>query len=338
MNMIDITDVASYDFSKPETLVLDLANAKPKDLLTMKEAFEVINKSAVVGSLGMSSGWHKITPAMALELLKRNRPGANRKVDPATVYFYGRQMADGDWKATGQPVLFDRDGKLNDAQHRLWASVVSGSTFETYVITDIPVIENGFAYIDNNRPRNAAAALQTSGLNGVSSTIAKVVKLAEEIRCGVYDPSVGVERLQRLSPAETLRIAKSYPNAQDAAHSAHTDWSGAVALVNKKRRDVIAYLGMRIIDLYGPERADEFMEEIAFDDETRASDNPITALRKAVAKDETAPVWRRHHYLAALTKAFNAWVSGEPLKGRWMLMVDETFPTVEAPVSEQEAA
>ena len=32
----------------------------------------------------------------------------------------------------GQPVLFDRDGKLNDAQHRLWASVVSGSTFETY--------------------------------------------------------------------------------------------------------------------------------------------------------------------------------------------------------------
>ena len=68
--------------------------------------------------------------------------------------------------------------------------------------------------------------------------------------------------------------------------------SGAVALVNKKRRDVIAYLGMRIIDLYGPERADEFMEEISFDDETRANDNPIAALRKAVAKDEAAPVWR----------------------------------------------
>ena len=31
-----------------------------KDLLTtMKEAFEAINKSVVVGSLGVSSGWHK---------------------------------------------------------------------------------------------------------------------------------------------------------------------------------------------------------------------------------------------------------------------------------------
>ena len=331
--------VASYDFSKPETLILDLANAKPKDLLAMKESYEEAIKGAVLGSLGMSTGWHKIGPALALELLKRNRPGANRKIDPATVFFYARQMADGEWMPTGQPILFDRDGKLNDAQHRLWGIVVSGATIETFVVTDIPVIPNGFAYIDNNRPRNAAAALQTSGLNGVSATIAKVVKIAEEVRLGVYDPSIGIERLPRQSPAEILRIAASYPNAQDAAHSAHTDWSGAVALVNKKRRDVIAYLGMRITDVYGPEVADEYMEEIAYDDETRSHDNPIAALRKAIAKDEAAPVWRRHHYLAALIKAFNAWRSGEPLKGRWMLMVDETFPTVDAPpAANQEAA
>ena len=331
--------VASYDFSKPETLVLDLANAKPKDLLTMKESYEETIKGAVLGSLGMSTGWHEINPKLALELLKRNIKGANRKIDPATVFFYGRQMRDGEWMATGQPILFDLNGILMDAQHRLWAIIVSGATIKTFVVTDVEPVMNLFAYIDNSRPRNAAAALQTAGLNGVSATIAKVVKIAEEVRLGVYDPSVGIDRLPRQSPAEILRIAEVYPNAQSAAHSAHTDWSGVVALVNKKRRDVVAYLGMRITDIYGPETADEFMEEISFDDETRPNDHPITALRKAIAKDEATPVWRRHHYLAALTKAFNAWRSGEPLKGRWMLMVDETFPTVDAPpAANQEAA
>ena len=331
--------VASYDFSKPETLTLDLANAKPKDLFAMKDSFEEAVKGAVLGSLGLSTGWHEISPKLALELLKRNLKGANRKIDPGTVFFYGRQMANGEWMATGQPILFDREGKLVDAQHRLWAIVVSGATIKTFVVTDVEPVEHLFAYIDSNRPRNAAAALQTSGLNGVSSLIAKVVKLAEEIRLGVYDPSVGIERLPRQSPAEILRIAENYPNAQAAAHSAATDWSGAVALVNKKRADVLAFTGMRIADLHGFDVANDFMEEISFDDEGRANDNPIAALRKAVAKDELAPVWRKHHYLAALTKAFNAWRSGEPLKGRWMLMVDETFPTVDAPpAANQEAA
>ena len=38
---------APYDFSKPETLVFDLENPKPKDLLTMKEAFEDSLKGGV---------------------------------------------------------------------------------------------------------------------------------------------------------------------------------------------------------------------------------------------------------------------------------------------------
>lgn len=329
---------APYDFSKPETLVFDLENPKPKDLLTMKEAFEESLKGGVsIGTLPVATGWNDIDPAKALDLLRRNRPGANRKVDPATVFYYGKQMQDGEWKATGQPILFDRDGTLVDAQHRLWAVVVSGVTIKTYVVTEIEPIPHLFAYIDNSKTRTAAAALQTSGLNGVSPTIVKVVKIAEEVRLGVYDPT-GIDRLSRMTPAEMLNIAGNYPNALLASRAAYTDWAGAVNLVGKNKKDVVAYLGMRIADLHEFEMADDFYDALLDRDAELPTDNALVVLRKALKKENEKPTWKRHHLLAALTKAFNAWRKNEPLKGRWMLQVDEAFPDVDAPEEQREAA
>lgn len=338
MEAINLVTQPSFDFSKPETLIFDLTNPKPKDLLSLKEAFEnSIKGDREFGALPVITGWNEVTPSIALELLKRNRPGVNRKVDPATIFYYAKQMTEDEWKATGQPVLIDRDGHLVDSQHRLWAVVISGATIKTFVVTEIEPIPNLFAYIDNSRPRTAASALQTSGLNGVSATIAKVVKLAEEVRLGVYDPA-GLDRLQRLSPAQMLKITHGYPNAQLASRAAQTDWAGVLNHVGKNRKDIVAYLGMRIIDLHGTDAADDFFDGLVDESEELASDHPFAALRKAIAKDNANPTWKRHHLLAAMTKAFNAWRKGEPLKGRWMLQVDEAFPEVEAPVEEQEAA
>jgi hypothetical protein len=330
VTMTNVPSRQAFDLNNPSTLALDLGHPKAKDVLALVEAFEeTMRAHPVAGALPVVTGWNDVTPAIAIQLLLRNLPGANRKVDPATVFYYASQMVAGEWKATGQPMLIDSNGRLVDAQHRLYAIVISGMTIKSFIVTDVEPIPGLFAYIDNARPRTAATALQTSGLNGVSPIIVKVVKIAEEVRNGVYNPTGG-SKLSRQSPAQVLALSHAYPNAQKAARSAASDWEEAVTYLNG-RKEVVAYMGMRIIDLFGEDKADDFFEEIV-DSSERPADSPIAAFRKLIDKDrrDEKPM-KKHHVLAAMIKVFNAWNSGEALGRRWMLQVNEEFPVLTAP-------
>jgi len=327
----------NFDLADPSTLTLDLTNPKPKDVVALVEAFEAdIQSNPNLGTLPVTTGWNEITPDIAVNLLRRNRPGANRKVDPATVFYYAHQMARGEWKKTGQPMLVDSEGRLVDSQHRNYAVAISGTTITSYVVTDIEAIPHLFAYIDNARSRTPASALQTAGYNGVAPIIAKVIKIGEEVRHGVYNPS-GLEKLQRMSPIKMLELAGQYPNALKASRSAASDWEEAVKYLGG-RKEVVAYLGMRITDLHGEDLADNFFDEVV-DSEDRANDDPIAALRKEVERDARADrPMKKHHMLAALIKVFNAWFKNETLGRRWMLQVNEDFPDLEGPIDQAAAA
>ena len=338
MSVISMTP--SFDFADPKTFLLDLANPKPKEVVAIVEAFAAeIKKNPILGPLLVTTGWNDITPEIAVDLLRRNRPGANRKVDPGTVFNYARQMAKGDWKPTGQPALIDSDEKLIDFQHRALAALISGVTIPSYVVTGIKPIDNLFAYIDNSRSRTAAVALQTAGLNGVSATIVKVLKLAEELRLGVHNPA-GPPKPPRLSPVEMLNLAKSYPNAQPASRAAATDWERMVDYVGgKTRRHLIACFAMLVADLHGGEfdLAEAFFDEIT-DDDDRAKDDPIAALRKKLDDDNKEAKLKPQDVVGVMIKAFNAWRKGESLKGRWVRQVDEDMPVIDPPAEQEEAA
>ena len=276
----------AFDLADPRTFVLDLNVQRPKEVLAIVEIFDNdIKTDHDLGKLPVKTGWVQITPAIAVNLLRRNRPGANRKIDPATVFYYAHQMAKGDWKATGQPVLIDSNGTLLDAQHRLYGVLISGKTIKSYVVADVEPQMNLFAYIDNSRVRTPAAALQTAGFDGVAPIIVKVIKIAQEIKYGVYNPS-GATKLMRMSPADVLLLSNDYPNIQKAARSAASDWSDAVSYLGG-HKETIAYLGMRIIDLHSEDIADDFFEDI-MSKEVRAADDPIVALRKLIDKDNVA--------------------------------------------------
>lgn len=327
----------NFDLTAPSTLTFDLANPRPKELQALVETFEIATKANPdVGKLPVKTGWNDISPTTAVNLLLRNRPGANRRIDPATVFYYAKQMANDQWKATGQPSLIDKNGVLQDGQHRLYAGLISGVTFKSFIVTDVEPIPNLFAYIDNSRPRTAATALQTAGLNGVSAAIVKLIKIGEEIKAGVYNPS-GAEKLPRLSPIDVLGLIGNYPNARMAARSAASDWLEVGEYLGNKR-DIVGYLGMRIIDLHGEDVAFNFFEELMTVGD-RTPDDPIAALRKEVEKDARAEKpMKRHHMLATLIKAFNAWRKHEPLGRRWILLVNEDFPTIDPAEPQADAA
>lgn len=333
--------VASYqrfDLSNPNTLILDLEHPSPKDLRTVHQVFERAMETVPHnGKVPLKTGWHTLNPGQIIDLLLRNRPGANRHLDPATVFYYAEQMARHDWKATGQPIIFDKAGILEDGQHRLYAALIAGVSFYTFVVTDIEPVENLFAYIDNGRARSAAAALQTAGLNGVSPIVAKVIKFAEEVKHGIYNKS-GATRLARISPAQILNLAKQYPNVHAACRAAASDWATAVELAGRK--DILAYVGMRICDLYSEETADEFFADLTDRSLVLEQDDPALALRTVLEKDRKSEKPMKRQYVAAVfILAFNAWQQQAKLQKRWVQSVIDDFPAfIEGDDEDQQAA
>lgn len=60
-----------------------------------------------------------VTPALASKWLTTQIK--NRRINERAVLAYRRDMKNGDWEYTGDPIRFDKDGHLIDGQHRLTA-------------------------------------------------------------------------------------------------------------------------------------------------------------------------------------------------------------------------
>jgi hypothetical protein len=323
-----------FDLTDPSSCVLDLANPKPKEVFALQEAIDTAMRTGSdLGPLPVQTGWNDITPTIAMNLLHRNPPGHNRRLDPSKVFYYANQIAANDWKPTGQPVLIDTNENLADAQHRLYAGLISGRMFKSFVITGIQ--PGLFAYIDNAAARTAKDALQTAGFDGVASIIVNVIKFSEKVKHGVFN-HVGSTRLAPFSPADILRLVANYPNAKKAARSAASDWSDVSDLLSG-RKDVVAYIGMKIIELYDEDVADEFFENIAYTGEG-ASDYSV-ALHREVERDNRADKGMpKHHTAAMLIKIFNAWKGQTSLGRRWMPTINEDFPAFDGNTPQTEAA
>src|SRR5215467_2052762 len=107
---------------------LDLSSASSRAFADTLEDFENWRAEQPPRELDLTNGWKTITPEIAEGMLLRNPLAANRKPTLSTIQYYARQMLKGDWKKTGQALIFTRKGKLVDAGHRLWACYLSGAT------------------------------------------------------------------------------------------------------------------------------------------------------------------------------------------------------------------
>ncbi|MCK9220235.1 MAG: hypothetical protein M0P47_09330 [Bacteroidales bacterium] len=102
----------------------------------------------------------EITPELAKQILQRN--GSNRKLNQRLVEFYAIQMKNKQWRLTGQGISIDRDGCLQDGQHRLAAIVKYGKGVEMLMIygTD----PKNFSNYDCGKQRNVKDSLDIMGV------------------------------------------------------------------------------------------------------------------------------------------------------------------------------
>jgi len=307
---------------------LDLSSASTKAFQQLLEDFEAWRKTQELRDADLSNGWKTVTPEMAEGYLLRNPLGANRRPTLPTIKYYARQMSGGAWKKTGQPIIFDDLGALKDAGHRCWACYLSGASFPTYLIGDVPHDDNLFAYIDNGKSRSAADALATAGLNGLAKQLGSVVNIAMHFEQGCYTASTK-KPLDKVSPIEVLQYVQDQENLQMAVRLIAGEYKSAAKVLVYK--DVAAFAAYQILELHGEETLDSFMTELGQVSDDPEEGSPTAALQKVMEEDGHArEPMKKHQVLGHIIKAFNAFVLGERVK-KISLKVNETYPRFVTP-------
>lgn len=102
----------------------------------------------------------RVTPALARAWLEHNE--GNRQINRTHVADLARDMTDGRFRLTHQPIAFDAAGNLIDGQHRLTAIAQSGCTVELMVARYTDITTAKALPVDIGKKRTAAQVLQES--------------------------------------------------------------------------------------------------------------------------------------------------------------------------------
>lgn len=299
---------------------LDLAEASAAAMASTVNEFKAKFAGIPQIPTGLKDGWHVITPQIAENLLRHN--AGNRKVSVQTVQYYARQMLSGEWKKTGQPIILNDMDQMIDAQHRSWAGYLSNTPFESYVVTNVPMEEHLFAFIDNGKVRSAGDALSTAGMNGLASVVAAAVRVAQYYDQGALTVMKKLF-VPRLSPIEAIRYAEAHPQLAEAAHLQIGEYKAATSLIGY--RDVAVFAAWKIVESFGTDVLDEFMGKLGGSEPAEDGSAPALLRKKYLDNANSDEPMPKHHTLGYLTKAFNAYRLQQPMR-RLFLKTDEKWP------------
>ncbi len=143
--------------------MFDAKTVTPEDLsenrLSGKEAailnrmIEEVRASRPRGHRGLWVHLYKITPDLARALIAQGAPN-ERHLTPSRVASYARDMTNGSWTDSPDPIVLNEQEQRCNANHRLRALVQANVTLKMYVAVDVTddVIKN----LDRGRPRSLA--------------------------------------------------------------------------------------------------------------------------------------------------------------------------------------
>lgn len=100
-----------------------------------------------------------VTPELAEEWLGKNL--ANRGIRSRVIDGYARDMKNGAWQLTGEPIKFSHNGRLLDGQHRLCAVIEAGSAVRMLIVRGLP--DSAQSVMDSGAKRTASDALRLRG-------------------------------------------------------------------------------------------------------------------------------------------------------------------------------
>ena len=314
---------------------LDLLTVSTGAFQKFLEDFEAWRATQEPRELDLTNGWKTITPEIAESMLLRNPLGSNRRPTLPTVKHYARQMTAGMWKKTGQPVIFSDQGVGMDLGHRLLACYLSGASFPTYVVGDVPHEDMLFAFYDAGKSRTAADALATAGLNGQAKALSAVVTMALQFEHHCFTATTK-KPMTKITPIEVIQYVTDHENLRLGVRLMAGEHKPAAKVLGYQ--DVAAFLAFQIVELHGEATCDSFMTELGQVVDDFDEGSPIAVLQKTMEEDANSrEPMKKHMVLGAAIKAFNSWALGELVR-KVALRVNEQFPRFVLPQPTQQAA
>lgn len=103
----------------------------------------------------------RITPEIASAILE-NCNTANRKITKSSVVSHAKKMSEGKWLFNGESIAFDKNGVLQDGQHRLHA-IIQSNTTQDFVIA-VGCEPMAFETYDTGKNRSASDVVSIEGV------------------------------------------------------------------------------------------------------------------------------------------------------------------------------
>lgn len=251
-----------------------------------------------------------ITPKKAQELLNRNT--RNRSMRKSRLRGCVEAMEGGSWVFCGDTVTIDWNGDLLDGQHRLFACLVSGISFDTIMVTGLdPVVSQ---YTDTGAERSKPDALKVAGEINCSTLAAAVVLVNN------YNKQK-LRTRPLYSNSEVLDLVSDHPTLKDSVAWARTKNTRIL------RASIVAALHY-LFSRSGFSEADEFFEKVINGYNLTPGD-PAGVLRGKLEANRyaTASLSKLNMFCVTI-KAWNAYRSGRIIKNLRFRDNDEKIPLI----------
>jgi len=146
-----------------------------------------------------------ITPEIAEHYLSYNTQ--NRKESVSSINFLTQQMNKGLFIENGESIVFDKNMKLTDGQHRLMAIIKSGKSYHIPVVKGVNI--KSMATYDTGKNRSAADVLSINGFKNANllSTFIKLINKYEKNGSKASKP-LSYSRDEQLTNQQILNYCK----------------------------------------------------------------------------------------------------------------------------------
>lgn len=240
----------------------------------------------------------EVTPERAKEWLESTNTG-NRRLRKNQVLALARDMADGNWLFTSDPIKFDWNGVLRDGQHRLAAIVESGKTIPLTVVRGLD--PSSQAAMDIGSRRLAYDALKLRGVDGDmknAAAIARSIFMFDKGRVPTHLETIRFVEEHEEELADAVSVSEMVRRSGQLTGGSF--YGSAYHLLARIDRD----------------QAGDFFEKLASGAELEKG-SPILLLRKHLSKGLPfgfgRGAWHLRQNLSLVFYAWNAWRDGKEL-------------------------
>jgi hypothetical protein len=252
-----------------------------------------------------ATNWVAVTPQQASDWHERTNVG-NRKMSTTVVARYATDMRNGLWRhPTGEAIIFDSLGRLQQGQHRLAAVVESGCTITFLVVNGAD--PDDFKVLDQGKRRMAGDILGMSGFANarLAASTARFTLLISQFRDKPW------ANISEMTQQRVVEFALTHQAAIEYGMSCGNVARKKALLPDSQYGALAAFLS---INSPAMTEWENFHERVASGELLREGDPAFALRRWAINRRTISGSSAGQVVTAIITKAWNAYVQNRSIK------------------------